>query len=188
MRTDYVDLMQFHISPSRQQLIEEGGLECLKDLQRQGLVRWIGMSGIPPNLSDHVEMGVFDEFQIPYSAMQRDNEDLITAAARAGAGIVIRGGAAKGGPGKEAGKMWDVWQRVKLADLLGDMTRQQFILRFTLSHPHVDTTIVGTINPDHLAENVAAAKIGSLPDGVYEVAKQRLAAAGIRPSAASANP
>jgi aryl-alcohol dehydrogenase-like predicted oxidoreductase len=186
MRTDYVDLVQFHISPSREQLIEEGGLECLKDLQRQGLVRWIGMSGIAPNLTDHIEMGVFDEFQIPYSAMQRDHEDLITAAADTGAGIVIRGGAAKGGPGKETGKMWDVWQSVNLADLQGDMSRQQFILRFTLSHPHVDTTIVGTINPDHLDENVAVAKLGSLPHGVYEEAKQRLAAAGVGPNAATA--
>lgn len=187
MRTDYVDLMQFHISPSRDQLLKEGGLECLEDLKRQGLVRSIGMSGVAPNLLDHIEMDVFDEFQIPYSAMQRDHEDLITAAGEAGAGIVIRGGAAKGGPGKETGKMWDAWQSVDLTDLQGDMTRQQFILRFTLSHPHVDTTIVGTINPDHLAENIGAAKQGALPSEIYEAAKERLAGAGLAPLESTSN-
>ena len=52
-----------------------------------------------------------------------------TSAARAGAGIVVRGGAAKGGPGKEQGSSWEVWQRVGIDDLLGGMSRQEFILR-----------------------------------------------------------
>jgi aryl-alcohol dehydrogenase-like predicted oxidoreductase len=187
MKTDYVDLMQFHLTPTRDQLLEEGGIECVQDLKRQGLVRWIGMSGTAPNLIDHIEMGVFDQFQIPYSAMQRDHEDLITEAAATGAGIVIRGGAAKGGPGKESGKFWDAWQRVDLTDLQGEMSRQEFILRFTLSHPHVDTTIVGTIDPDHLDENVAATKQGALPEDVYTATKQRLTAAGFAPLEAAAS-
>jgi len=41
-------------------------------------------------------MGVFDVLQIPYSALQPEHEDTIAAAARAGMGIVIRGGVAKG--------------------------------------------------------------------------------------------
>jgi hypothetical protein len=41
-------------------------------------------------------MGVFDVFQIPYSAVERELEGAIATAAQKGAGIVIRGGAAKG--------------------------------------------------------------------------------------------
>ena len=52
--------------------------------------------GHPADLPDHIAMGVFDVFQIPYSAVQREHEDLITAAAAAGAGTLIRGGAARG--------------------------------------------------------------------------------------------
>jgi aryl-alcohol dehydrogenase-like predicted oxidoreductase len=186
MKTDYVDLLQFHASPSKEQLLEHGALECVQELKKQGKVRWIGMSGTIPNLKDHIEMGVFDEFQIPYSAMEREHEDLIATASQAGAGIVIRGGAAKGGPGKEEGTAWDKWQEVDLSDLLDGGTRQDFILRFTISHPHMDTTIVGTINPDHLNDNVEAVLHGVLAADVYEEAKRRLASAGLQPIAIEA--
>jgi aryl-alcohol dehydrogenase-like predicted oxidoreductase len=183
MKTDYVDLLQFHASPSKEQLLEHGALECVQELRRQGKVRYIGMSGTIPNLKDHIEMNVFDTFQIPYSAMERDHEELITAASRAGAGIIVRGGAAKGGPGKEEGDAWERWQQVDLTDLLDGMSRMEFILRFTISHPHMDTTIVGTINPDHLQENIRALEEGTLPADVYEEAKKRLSTVGLQPIA-----
>ena len=41
-------------------------------------------------------MGVFDVFQIPYSALQPEHEQLISDAAAAGGGTVIRGGVVKG--------------------------------------------------------------------------------------------
>src|SRR5580658_6765705 len=81
LRTDRLDLVQVHMSPSRATLEENHTVETLKDLQAEGKVRFIGMSGILPNLPDHIAMGVFDVFQIPYSAVQRDHEDLITEAA-----------------------------------------------------------------------------------------------------------
>ena len=56
------------------------------------------------------------------------------------------------------------------------------MLRFTLSHPELDTTIVGTLNPEHLRENLAAAQAGPLPPDIYAEAKRRLAAAGSAPA------
>ena len=50
----------------------------------------------------------------------------------------------------------------------------EFMLRFTLSHPDMHTTIVGTANLEHLANNVAVAQKGPLARDVYEAAKQRL--------------
>jgi len=93
LRTNHLDLVQVHMSPSKATLEEYHTVETLRDLQAEGKVRFIGMSGLP-NLPDHVAMGVFDVFQIPYSAVQRDHEELITEAADAGAGTFIRGGAA----------------------------------------------------------------------------------------------
>jgi len=182
MNTDYIDVLQFHSSPSKAQLEEHGALDCVQDLKRQGKIRFIGISGTIPNLAEHIAMGVFDEFQIPYSALQREHEDLIAEASKAGAGIVIRGGAAKGGPGKEEGDFWQTWQRVGLDDLIGDMDRMEFILRFTYTNPYLDTTIVGTTNPDHLQANIDALLKGPLPGDLYQEAKRRLALAGSMPA------
>src|SRR2546427_7470356 len=183
MRTDYLDVLQFHISPSRKTLEEDRALETVLELKRAGTIRFVGMSGTLPNLSDHIAMGVFDVFQIPYSAVEREHEALITAAAKAGAGIVIRGGAAKGAPteGKQAGVHSERWQKVRLDDLLGGMTAMEFILRFTFTHPSLHTNIVGTINPAHLQHNVDVLLQGPLPPDVYAEAKRRLEAAGSSP-------
>src|SRR5262244_3344758 len=127
MKTDYLDLVQFHISPSKQTLEENGAIDAVMALKAAGKVRFIGMSGTLPHLRDHIAMGVFDVFQIPYSAVEREHEAAIAAASKAGAGIVIRGGAAKGAPseGKQSGRQWERWQRARLDDLLGDMTAME---------------------------------------------------------------
>src|SRR6202012_921806 len=96
LRTDRLDLVQVHMSPSKATLDENDTVATLQSLRDEGKVRFIGMSGILPDLPDHIAMGVFEVFQIPYSAVQRDHEDLITAAAGTGAGTLIRGGAALG--------------------------------------------------------------------------------------------
>ena len=178
MKTDYLDVVQFHGgSPSRALLEERGCVEALVDLQQQGKIRFIGMSGTLPNLRDHIDMGVFDMYQIPYSALEREHEEVIADASEAGAGIVVRGGAAKGGPGKEQGNSWLAWQKADMDDLLDGMSRMEFVLRFTFSHPHLDTTIVGTVNPAHLQDNLNALTKGPLPSDVYEEARRRLTAA-----------
>ena len=186
LRTDHLDVLQFHISPSRQTLEKDGALDTVLELKRAGTTRFVGMSGTLPNLADHIAMGVFDVFQIPYSAVEREHEAMIAAAARAGAGIVVRGGAAKGAPteGKHEGVQWERWQKVHLSDLLDGMTAMEFILRFTFSHPDLHTNIVGTISPAHLKNNVEILKQGPLPAEVYTEAKRRLDAAGSTPQRA----
>ncbi len=86
MGTDHLDLLQVHMSPSRAQLKTDHTVETMQALRDEGKVRFIGMSGILPNLPDHIAMGVFDVFQIPYSLVQREHEQLISDAAAAGAG------------------------------------------------------------------------------------------------------
>jgi aryl-alcohol dehydrogenase-like predicted oxidoreductase len=184
--TDRVDLLQVHISPSRAQMEADDTIETMQALRAEGKTRFLGMSGTLPNLPDHIAMGVFDVFQIPYSAVQREHEDLITEAVAAGAGTLIRGGAARGAPsddknwqqgplGQAEGEGQRRWESSGIEDLLGDMTRLEFVLRFTLSHPGLSSTIVGTANPSHLASNLAIAEKGPLPADLYEEAKKRLA-------------
>lgn len=187
LRTNYLDVVQFHASPTPATLQEQGALEALLELQRAGKVRFVGMSGTLPNLPDQIDMDVFDVFQIPYSAIQRQHENAISTAAAHGAGTVIRGGTARGAlaDGKEdaplgmsSGQVHDIWGRADLDDLLDGASRQEFVLRFTLSHPDVHTTIVGTQDAAHLQANVTAARKGALPPDVYAETKRRLDALG----------
>ena len=182
MRIDYLDVVQFHHSPSRAELEETGALEALEDLQRQGKVRFVGISGTIPNLEEQIGMGVFDVFQVPYSAVQREHEGLIHRASEAGAGIVIRGGIARGDPARERGSFWDKWQATEIDDLLDGASRTEFLLRFTCSNHDLDTTIVGTTSPRHLEQNVEALLKGPLPADLYEEAKRRLDSAGSSPA------
>jgi len=190
LQTDHLDLVQFHISPSRAELEKNDSVAELVELQREGKIRFIGMSGVLPNLTDHIAMGVFDAFQIPYSALERDHEGAIHDAVAAGAGAIIRGGVARGLPVAPTEvierlpeqfratyvRRRDLWDEAGLDEVLDGLTRMQFMLRFTLSHPDMTTTIVGTANPAHLADNVAAAKQGPLPADQLSEAKRRLSA------------
>ncbi len=185
LRTDRLDLLQVHMSPSRAQLEADDTIQTLLSLRQAGKVRFIGMSGNLPNLPEHIRMGVFDVFQIPYSALQPEHEDLISAAAAAGAGTLVRGGAARGAPapdkdwrrepiGLGQGEAQRRWQASGVQDLLGGMTPMEFVLRYTLSHRGLSSTIVGTSKVSHLRANLAIADRGPFPAGLYEQARKRL--------------
>jgi len=192
LRTDRLDLLQVHMSPSRARLEADDTVHALLSLREAGKVRFIGMSGELPNLPAHIAMGVFDVFQIPYSALQPEHEELISAAAAAGAGTLIRGGAARGAPapdkgwrrepiGLAQGEAQRRWQAARMQDLLGGMTPMEFVLRYTLSHRGLSSTIIGTSKVSHLRANLAIADRGPLPAGLYEQARKRLRQAAEAP-------
>ena len=111
MRTDYIDLLQFH-GGDAETLQSEGLVETMLKFHDQGKIRRIGMSNSLPNLLDLIDLEVFDTFQMPYSCLSPEHEDCMNRAAAQGAGIIIRGGIAKGGPDAEI-------QRENLEDRLG---------------------------------------------------------------------
>lgn len=181
METDRIDILQLH-NPAVEECVQYELVEVLKELQADGVVRFIGCSSTSPHLAEYIRWDVFDVFQIPYSALERRHENLITLAAESGAGIIVRGGVARGEPGVgqgQAGGRWEHFEQAKLDELRGEgESRTEFLLRFTLSHPHCHTTIVGTLSPEHLAANVRAAERGALAPDVYDEALKRLDAAG----------
>ena len=182
LKTDRLDLAQFHRSLTIEELEREGALQEALKLKEEGKVRFLGVSGTLPNLVEQIDSGIFDAFQIPYSALQREHEAVIDRAAKAGAGTIIRGGVARGAPTDwdrtyymvPSPTLRDRWESARLDELLDGQSRIEFTLRFTLSHPGLHTTIVGTRNLEHLQQNIAAAKKGPLPAEIYEQARQRL--------------
>jgi aryl-alcohol dehydrogenase-like predicted oxidoreductase len=148
LQTDYLDVVQFHLSPARAVLEANDSIAELESLQREGKVRFIGVSGTEPELAGQIAMGVFDVFQIPYSLIERQHEALIAEAARAGGGIVIRGGVSRGIIVKDESVIDGYpdflqagfrarrrrWLQTEVDDLLDGMDPMEFLLRFTLSH------------------------------------------------------
>jgi aryl-alcohol dehydrogenase-like predicted oxidoreductase len=183
LNTDHLDLVQFHRSLTLQEFQVEGALQEAQKLKAEGKVRFLGVSGTLPNLIEQIDSGVFDAFQIPYSLLQREHEDAVARAARADTGTLIRGGVARGAPSDWDRTYYMVpsetlrsrWEDAKLDEFLDGSSRIEFTLRYTLSHPGLHTTIVGTSNLEHLRQNVEAAKKGPLPGDVVERVKRRLA-------------
>ena len=190
MKIDCLDLVQFHRSLTRQEFEEQGALQEALKLKDEGKVRFVGVSATLPQMLEQIDMGCFDVFQVPYSALQRDHEAVIKKASDSGAGLIIRGGAARGTPTDWDNRWYymiekDVlkqrWDQAQLDELLDGMSRMEFTVRFTLSNPDLDTTIIGTANPEHLQENISYAVKGPLPDDLMSEARRRLTAAGSIP-------
>jgi len=176
MKTDHVDVLQLH-NPTPEE-VERGDLLAeLEAIRKEGLTRHFGISTTLPHLPEFADLGVFETFQIPYSCLQPQHRLEIALAAGTDAGTIIRGGIANGGP--ESSEAYDqtkqVWKNAHLDDLLeeGQMPAE-LILRYTLSHPDVDTVIVGTLDEKHLADNVQAAEFGPLPAEVYDQVTERV--------------
>lgn len=178
MKTDHVDILQLH-NPTVEAVRENGLVEALNEIRNQKATRFIGISTTLPHLPEFAQMGAFDTFQIPYSCLQPAHHDSITLAAQSAAGVIVRGGIAQGGwEGAVApGERKSVWESAHLGELCDGMDPSELILRYTLSHPHCHTTIVGTLDPDHLAGNVAAAEKGPLDKDLYDEITRRVAEA-----------
>ena len=178
LATDHVDILQLH-NPKIDEAPVDELVAALKEIQSQGLTRFISISTTLPWLPRYLEMSVFDTFQIPYSCLQPEHHDAIARVGESGAGVIVRGGINRGGPAGEVPKRTnsELWAKAGLDDLCDGISPSELILRYTLAHPHCHTTIVGTKNADHLAANVAAADKGPLPAELYDQVAGRVAEA-----------
>ena len=95
LKTDHVDLLQLH-GPHVADIEFHDCVATLEGVRALGKARFIGVSAILPDIATFVDWGVFDAFQIVYSALEPEHEETITAAEAAGAGTIIRGGSVKG--------------------------------------------------------------------------------------------
>ena len=184
MKTDYIDIWQLH-NPTPEQIEPEDLVAFMEQVKKEGKVRHVAISSTLPHLPVYLKWGVFESFQIPYSALERTHELVIGQVADAGCGVIVRGGVARGEPGEGLGGQdrWAKFEKANLDELRApDESRTTFLMRYTISHPGMHTNIVGTKNPTHLAENIAAAQAGPLTPEIYAEAKKRLSAAGEVPA------
>jgi aryl-alcohol dehydrogenase-like predicted oxidoreductase len=190
LKTDHIDIWQLH-SPSPKALpggIENEVIQTMLEMKRQGKVRAIGIS-YPNTPKDNplypagagyqqspafLEYG-FDMMQIVYGGLTRMSENAIRRVAERGLGVVVRG---------VVRQYFDnypqLFEQAGLPELCAPGEgMNDFLLRLTISHPDVDTAIIGTGSVDHLTENIQAANRGPLTDAVYAEAKRRLDKVGV---------
>lgn len=187
LQTDHLDVVQVHGDPTRKQLEGGGVIAALQKMKSDGKVRYIGISSRLPKLADFVTADYFDLIQVPYSPLQRQNEDVIAALKQSGKAIVARGVTGRGAPAKGwqtrpigtvQGQVQDLWERAGLDEILGGMSRIEFMIRFVLANDDIDVALVATTNLLHLADDIAIANKGPLDAGLAAEAKRRLDAAG----------
>lgn len=137
LNTDYLDIVLVHSDGNDLEIIHrQGTLEALAEAKRQGLVRAIGMS------TKTVDGGIetlkrADLVMATYNLNQREEEPVLDFAQAHGKAVLIKKALASG--------------HVCLQDQDDPV---QASLDFIFRHGGVTSTIVGTINPDHLRHNV----------------------------------
>ncbi|QKE64658.1 aldo/keto reductase [Aquipseudomonas campi] len=142
LQTDCIDLLLVHSDGNDVAILRDSGIyQTLADLKREGKIRAFGLSG------KTVEGGLLaleqgDCAMVTYNLAEQTEKPVLDHAAAHGKGILIKKALASGHVCLAAGQ---------------DPVRASFELLF--GHPGVSSAIVGTINPQHLAANVATAAV-----------------------------
>ena len=181
LRTDYVDLLQFH-SCDAASLHDDDLVAALVRTKEKGHARAIGYSGDGADALYAVETGVFDTLQISVNIADQEAIDLaIPAAAARDMGIIAKRPIANAAWLFSRWRVGDYekpyWRRLKKLNY--DFVRNDpkaavgTALRFTLSVPGVDTAIVGTSRPTRWAENAALAANGVLARSNFDAIRAR---------------
>ena len=186
LQTDCIDLQQLHVwTPAW--LHETEWIETLRDLQKQGKIRFIGVSindHDPAGALDLVRSGWVDALQVIYNIFDQSPEDeLFPLALEHRVGILARCPLDEGGLTGQLredtpfprddwrheyfrkDRLREVVERVKKMDFLleGDSdTLAEAALRFCLSDPAVSTVIPGMRRTAHVTANCQASEKGPL--------------------------
>lgn len=177
LRTDYVDVMQFH-SPDLAALANPRVLEVLIRARDAGKTRFIGLSADGESALAAVELGIFDTLQTSLSIADQEAIDLTIPKAHArGMGIIAKRSLANaawraGNRDQYAAPYRERLSRLDYAFLACEDAAAT-ALRFTLSVPGVCTALIGTTKLGRFEENAHAAALGPLPSDEYEAIRAR---------------
>ncbi len=139
LKTDYLDVVLIHSDGRDEEILDNTDcLATLLQLKQAGRIRAIGMS--TKTVSGGLKaVALTDVVMVTYNLATQDDGAVIDAALSANKGVMIKKALNSG-----------------LA-CVGNEGGADASLRFVLQRPGVSTAIIGTLNPAHLAANVAVA-------------------------------
>ena len=185
LRTDYIDLYQWH-NPPLMMLQRAEHYAILEELKEAGKIRYIGASvhdAYEGEMAIHT--GMPDTIQVVYNLMRSDpREELLPLAQEQNVGLIVREPLANGVlTGKYTaesrfgeGDMRADWppeylamqaqlvDKLRFLDTPGQRSLAQAALRFGLDEPAVAVVIPGMKTVAQVEEDVAASTIPSLTD------------------------
>jgi len=193
LKTEYVDILQLHDLPIK--FIEDSSeiINCLKDLKKEGKVRFFGISTKTQEESKKIiDLDFFDCMQINFNLMdQRAVENgLFVKCFKNKVGIIVRTPLCFGfltGKynsksffhkddhrslwSKEQVNVWASAYELFLEKLAKDpqQTNAQAALRFCISFNEVSTIIPGMLTKDHVKENTFSSDLGSYSNNVINI-------------------
>lgn len=140
LNTDYLDVVLIHSDGNDEAILDDGAcVATLQDLKREGLVRAIGMS-TKTLAGGQRAVRELDIAMLTFNLQQHDDLPAIALAHELGKGVLIKKGLMSGHLQAE------------------DRDPLRASMELVLGQTGVHSLIAGTINPAHLAANVALAK------------------------------
>ncbi len=132
LRTDRLDIVLIHSSGADVEILENlGTLDALRELQASGRVRAIGISHKTPDGGRLALAAGCDVIMTVLNPADREQAPIVAEAGRIGCGVLVKKALASGFAGPES-------------------------LEWVAAQPGVSYIVTGTIDPEHLAANVAA--------------------------------
>jgi L-galactose dehydrogenase len=182
LRTDYLDVFLAHdieFVDSRQ--IVEEAIPTMRELQREGKARHIGITGLQLNMLRKVaEAAPVDVIlsYCRYNLLITDMDDLLTPFAQERGiglinasplhmGILTAGGPPVWHPASPEVK--EIGRRVVQLCAERGVRPSDVALQFCLQHPYVATTLAGMSTAEQVRQNVAAANVSADADLIAEL-------------------
>ena len=172
LRTDVLDIV--HLHSCELEVLQKGEvIEALEKARQAGKIRLAAYSGETEALDYAIASGGFQSVQFSVNVCdQRAIETALVQASERGLGVIAKRPVcnvfwrfAEQPVGEYAE---EYWLRAKAMELdPGELSWQEFSLRFAAYTPGVHTSITGTASLEHFLENISIIAKGPLPVAVY---------------------
>ncbi len=172
LNLDYVDLLGIHGINTYELLAETvrpgGCLDCVRQWQAQGKVRFVGFSTHGPTdvILKAIATDQFDYLNLHWYYINQANWPAIEAARQHDMGVFIIS------PSDKGGKLYQAPQ--KLVDLCHPLSPMVFNDLFCLSHPQVHTLSLGAAKPSDFDEHMQTLPLLEKADQVLAPILERL--------------
>jgi len=182
LRTDYVDLLQAHdVEFGSFEQITEEAIPAMREIQKQGKARFIGVTGYPLKIMVRIAQKVPVDSILSYcryNLMITDLDDVLTPFIKEqGIGLINASGLHMGLLTGQGAPDWHpaplqvraAVQRAAEVCRRRGADLSQVALRFCFDHPDVSSTLVGMASREEVATNLKVLYQKSDPDLLREI-------------------